>query len=263
MCVVSGLITNEIEWNSMARKNPPVNHSSSERKAFLRPILPKGNLIASLAETLAKIYSIQFSQLFQLHLDPGRRNRAYGHQGYCANFDLKGLMLSVSGEVNEYEAASPGFSLGAKMLCNRRCLPFIGEQRCPRNTTWRSATCCPSRVVLPSLTPDIYNLDNPGEVEACDIPFTSTPIRNGSICLVSKSGKMEQESCVDGKGQGSTRPQEKYPSRFLENNSLDIGTVLAAVVLGPLGEGWEDVAAFGVGPLGEGWEDVAAVGIGH
>ncbi|GFV93588.1 hypothetical protein TNCV_1989001 [Trichonephila clavipes] len=39
---------------------------------------------------------------------------------------------------------------------------------------------------------DIYILDSPGEVESCDIPFTSTPIENGFICLVSKSGKTEQ-----------------------------------------------------------------------
>ncbi|GFS59357.1 hypothetical protein TNIN_262481 [Trichonephila inaurata madagascariensis] len=70
----------------------------------------------------------------------------------------------------------------------------------PENTTWRSATCCPSRAVLSSLTPDIYFLDSPREVESCDIPFTSTPTENGSICLVSKSGKTEQESCVDGRG---------------------------------------------------------------
>ncbi|GFY50863.1 hypothetical protein TNIN_135991 [Trichonephila inaurata madagascariensis] len=71
-------------------------------------------------------------------------------------------------------------------------LLLIGEQRCPRNTTWRSATSCPSRAVLPSLTPDIYLLDSPGEVESCDNPFTNTPIRNGSVCHVSKSGKMEK-----------------------------------------------------------------------
>ncbi|GFW04553.1 metabotropic glutamate receptor 7 [Trichonephila clavipes] len=69
-------------------------------------------------------------------------------------------------------------------------LLLIREQRCPRNTTWRSATCCPSRAVLPSFTPDIDLLDSPGEVESCDNPFTNTPIRNGSVCLVSKSGKM-------------------------------------------------------------------------
>ncbi|GFW04493.1 metabotropic glutamate receptor 3 [Trichonephila clavipes] len=69
-------------------------------------------------------------------------------------------------------------------------LLLIREQRCPRNTTWRSATCCPSRAVLPSLTPVIDLLDSPGEVESCDNPFTNTPIRNGSVCLVSKSGKM-------------------------------------------------------------------------
>ncbi|GFW04470.1 retrovirus-related Pol polyprotein from transposon 17.6 [Trichonephila clavipes] len=71
-------------------------------------------------------------------------------------------------------------------------LLLIGEQRCPRNTTWRSATCCPSRAVLPSLTPDMDLLDSPGEVESCDNPFTNTLIRNESVCHVSKLGEMEK-----------------------------------------------------------------------
>ncbi|GIX88901.1 hypothetical protein CEXT_759661 [Caerostris extrusa] len=55
-------------------ENSPVNHCSPNRKAYTEPILPKVNLIASLAETLGKIYSIQFSQLFQLYLDPRKTN---------------------------------------------------------------------------------------------------------------------------------------------------------------------------------------------
>ncbi|GFT92451.1 hypothetical protein NPIL_261351 [Nephila pilipes] len=74
MGIMSRLITNEFKWNSMAWKNFPVNHSISERKAFPQPIAPKVNLIASSAETSGKIYGIQFSQLFQLHLDPDKMN---------------------------------------------------------------------------------------------------------------------------------------------------------------------------------------------
>ncbi|GFY18047.1 metabotropic glutamate receptor 7 [Trichonephila clavipes] len=81
---------------------------------------------------------------------------------------------------------------GGQLRVASQPLLLIREQRCPRNTTWRSATCCPSRAVLPSFTSDIDLLDSPGEVESCDNPFTNTPIKNGSVCLVSKSGKMEK-----------------------------------------------------------------------
>ncbi|GFT12368.1 hypothetical protein NPIL_491041 [Nephila pilipes] len=40
----------------------------------------------------------------------------------------------------------------------------MGAQRCPSNTTWKSATCCISRAVLPRHTLDITLLDSPGDV---------------------------------------------------------------------------------------------------
>ncbi|GFU46929.1 hypothetical protein TNCV_110991 [Trichonephila clavipes] len=85
------------------------------------------------------------------------------------------------------------FSLESSQLAT-----FIGEQRCPRNTTWRSATCCPSRAVLPSLTPDIYPLDSPGEVESCDISFTSTPIEMGPSALSLNRVKRKKSRALMG-----------------------------------------------------------------
>ncbi|GIY62036.1 hypothetical protein CEXT_8671 [Caerostris extrusa] len=41
-------------------ENSPVNHCSPNRKAYTEPILPKVNLIASLAETLGRFTASSF-----------------------------------------------------------------------------------------------------------------------------------------------------------------------------------------------------------
>ncbi|GFU19923.1 hypothetical protein NPIL_678521 [Nephila pilipes] len=118
--------------------------------------------------------------------------------------------MSVPDDIVDYRVAS------------QPLLSFVREQRCPRNTTWRSATFVPQG--CPSLSHSGSNLSGQPRGSLATTPLLTFLNKMGPPALSLDRVKWKKCRALMEGGRGSTRPQQNTQHAFLksEHNILKI-----------------------------------------